>query len=137
MTQEHVGPEEVIAAIEQIRAAVVQAENDGDARALRELFADDIAMLPSGNQIHGAGAVEEFHRQLYAEEDFDAAFFIDRIVVVGGLAMETGLYEVRTVSTEDGTDKQVEGRYLYSYEQDASGVWKIHRMSWQSQVVER
>lgn len=133
MPDHHIGPPEEIAAIERIRAAVVRAENDGDAQALGQLFADDIAMLPTGNAIHGAEAVEEFHRQLYDQEELDAIFTIDRIVVLGGLAMEKGTYSVKTTSKEDGTESEVAGRYLYAYEKDDSGAWKIHRMSWQSE----
>jgi uncharacterized protein (TIGR02246 family) len=113
MPSQNIGPAEDVAEIERIRAAVVKAEKDGDAQALAALFADDISMLPTGNQIHGAEGVEEFHRQLYEQADFDAVFTIDRIIVLGDLAMENGTYLVETASQEDGSQGRVEGRYLY------------------------
>lgn len=118
------------AAIRQIRAAVEDAERRLDARALARLLTDDAAMLPPGNRIHGAAEVEEFHRKLYQRfRILEVTFEIEQIQILGDLAVETGTYTARSTQ-HDGTTGQDVGRYIYTYERQPDGGWKIHRMSW-------
>lgn len=119
-----------IEAIREIRAAIEEAENRKDARAFGSFFADDVAMLPPGNRIDGADEVEEFHRLLYERfRDLRVSFEIERIEVLGDLAVEVGTY-IATSVRHDGTADQSGGRYVYAYERQPTGTWKIHRMSW-------
>jgi uncharacterized protein (TIGR02246 family) len=118
------------AAIRRIRAAVEDAEKRLDAHAFGRLFTEDVAMLPPGNRIDGATAVEDFHRKLYErfrvlEVDFD----IEQVHVLGDLAVETGTYTAKSIQ-RDGTMAEGGGRYVYTYERQPEGDWKIHRMSW-------
>jgi uncharacterized protein (TIGR02246 family) len=127
-----IGPTEDrdIAAIRQIRLAVEEAERQLDATAFADLFTDDVAMLPPGNRVDGARQVEQFHRELYEWfRELDVKFDIERIEVLGDLAIETGTY-VADSTRHDGTASQGGGRYIYTYERQPSGGWKIHRMSW-------
>lgn len=118
-------------AIRQIRAAVEEAERERDAGAFARLFTDDVAMLPPGNRIDGASGVEEFHRNLYEQFlELDVRFSIERIEVLGDLAVESGTYTANSVR-RDGSPAEGGGRYLYSYERQPQGDWKIHRMSWE------
>lgn len=118
------------AAIRQIRVAVEEAERQLDAEALGRLFTDDIAMLPPGNRIEGADQVEQFHRELYLGlRALEVNFEVERIQVLGDLAIETGTYAAESVQ-RDGTNNQGGGRYIYTYERQPAGDWKIHRMSW-------
>lgn len=118
--------------IRQIRRAVEKAERELDAQALGNLFADNVAMMPqSGPRVWGAAEVVAFHRDLYdGYERFDVDFSIEDITVLGGLAMEKGSYTAELVPKGGGETENVAGQYLYCYEQDADGTWKILRMSW-------
>lgn len=115
-------PNDDIAAIRRIRQQVEEAERAMDAAAFAALFAEDVAMLPvDGEPVHGADAVEEFHRVLYDRfDEIDIRFTIEEIRVLGGLAVEHGTYETRSGG----------GHYLYTYERAADGQWRINRMSW-------
>jgi uncharacterized protein (TIGR02246 family) len=118
--------------IQQIRAAVEKAERELDADALGNLFAENVAMMPQGGpRIWGAKDVVAFHRDFYdAYERFDIDFSIEEIVVQGGMAMEKGSYTAELVPKGAGEVENASGHYLYFYEQDDDGVWKILRMSW-------
>ena len=118
------------AAIRQIRVAVEEAEKKLDAEALGRLFTKDIAMVPPGNRIDGAEHVEQFHQELYQElRALDVDFQIEQIQVLGDLAIESGTYTFESVR-RDGTESHGGGKYIYTYERQPSGGWKIHRMSW-------
>lgn len=118
------------AAIRQTRVAVEEAERELDAEALGRLFTEDISMLPPENRIDGAEHVEQFHRELYQGlRALDVDFQIEQIQVLGDLAIETGTYIFESVR-RDGTENRGGGKYIYTYERQPSGGWKIHRMSW-------
>jgi uncharacterized protein (TIGR02246 family) len=118
--------------IRQIREAVEKAEREMDAEAFGHLFAKNVAMMPRGGPtVRGSEDVIAFHRDLYdGYERFDVDFSIEDITVLGGLAMEKGSYTAELVPKSGGEPENVTGRYLYFYEQDADGAWKILRMSW-------
>ncbi len=130
MSDQHIGDERDIAEILTIRKRVEESVNRGDAHSLAELFTGDIAMLPDGSQVHGASEVEDFHRQLFEEVGVNEQFSVEKIIVLGGLAVEFGTYSYEMTSKEDGSVQTGGGRYLYTYDKDESGQWKIHRMSW-------
>lgn len=121
-----------IETIRRIRTAVEKAERQLDAEALGNLFADNVAMMPQdGPRIGGSKDVVAFHQDLYdGYERFDVDFSIEDITVLGGIAMERGSYKAELVPMGGGEPENVSGQYLYFYEQDADGVWKILRMSW-------
>jgi len=118
--------------IRRIRRAVEEAEIDLDSGAFGELLADDVAMMPvNGPELKGSKKVISYHRDLYAGLDvLDIAFSIEDITVLGGIAVEKGAYKARLVPKGDGDPQDISGQYLYTYEKDSSGAWKIHRMSW-------
>ena len=119
-----------VAAIRQIRIAVEEAERNLDAEALGRLFTQDVAMLPTDNRIDGADQVEQFHRDLYQRfRALEVNFQIEQIQVLGDLAIETGTYTSES-TRNDGTENQGGGNYIYTYERQQTGDWKIHRMSW-------
>ena len=118
------------AAIRQMRVAVEEAERNLDAGAFARLFTQDVAMLPTDNRIDGADQVEQFHRELYQEfRALEVNFQIEQIQVLGDLAIETGTYTSESIR-RDGTESRGGGKYIYVYERQPSGGWKIHRMSW-------
>jgi uncharacterized protein (TIGR02246 family) len=118
--------------IRQIREAMEQAEKELDVAAVVELFAENVAMMPEGGpELSGLEAVAAFHRDFYdGLEEFDINFTAEDTTVQSTIAMEKGTYEATLVAKEDGEAQDVSGRYLYFYEQDEDGEWKILRMSW-------
>ena len=118
------------AEIRRIRQAVEDAENQGDAAAFAELFASDVAVRTETTRIDGAHDVEAFHRDIYDRQGLDIHFTPDDVLVLGGLAVEHGTYTIDLTAKETGETRREGGRYLYTYERDNSGGWKIHRMSW-------
>lgn len=121
VSDQHVGHEMDIAEILTFRERVEAAANRGDARGLARLFTDDIAMLPDGSQVHGAGEVEDFHRQFFEKNELKEQFSVERIVVLGDLAAEFGTYSYEMISKDDGSVRTGGGRYLYTYDRDDSG----------------
>jgi uncharacterized protein (TIGR02246 family) len=121
-----------IAQIRQIRATVEQAENELDVAAIGELFAENVAMMPKGGPVlRGAEAVTAFHRDFYEGlKEFDISFSPEDITVQSTIAIEKGTYEATLVPKGDGEAQSVSGQFLYFYEQDEDGEWKILRMSW-------
>lgn len=118
--------------IREIREAVEQAEKELDAAAIGELFAENVAMMPEGGPVlRGSRAVMDFHRDFYEGlKDFEISFSVEDITVQNTIAMEKGTYEATLVPKDNGEEQNVSGRYLYFYEQDEEGEWKILRMSW-------
>lgn len=130
MSAQHIGDESDVAEILGIRGRIEEAVSRGDARGPAELFADDIAMLPDGSRVHGSREVEEYHRQLFEQVEVNEQFSVERIIVLGDLAVEFGTYSYEATSKDDGRVQRGGGRYLYTYDRDESGRWEIHRMSW-------
>lgn len=73
--------------------------------------------------------IEDFHRQFFEQNELNEQFSVERIVVLGDLAVEFGTYSYEIISKDDGSVRTGGGRYLYTYDRDDSGRWKIHRMS--------
>ncbi|MEJ2599429.1 MAG: nuclear transport factor 2 family protein [Anaerolineales bacterium] len=118
--------------IRRIRSAVEEAENSLDSEALGKLLTDDVAMMPvNGPELKGLNNVVDYHRELYDSQDaIDIAFLIKDITVLGGIAVEKGTYKATLAPADNGEPTDISGQYLYTYEKDSAGVWKIHRMSW-------
>jgi uncharacterized protein (TIGR02246 family) len=118
--------------IRQIREAVEKAERELDAESLGDLFANNVAMMPRGGpKVWGSEEVVAFHQDLYdGYERFDVNFSIEDIILLGDIAMEKGSYTAELVPKGGGEPENVTGQYLYFYEKDTDGKWKILRMSW-------
>jgi uncharacterized protein (TIGR02246 family) len=119
------------AAIRDIRREIEQAENAGDAGAFGRPLADDVAMVPAdGPRRSGINEVVEFHRDHFDTYDIDVSFDIEKICVVGDLAIERGSYSATLVPVEGGDPRDGGGDYLYVYERQPDSGWQIIRMSW-------
>lgn len=117
--------------IEQIRRDVERAENEGDADAFAQHLGDDVAMLPSsGPRRDGIDEVVAFHRDHFDTYDIDVEFSITEITVLGDLAVERGTYSATLVPTDGSESRDGGGDYLYVFERQSEGTWKIIRMSW-------
>ena len=89
-------------------------------------------MMPvNGPDLKGIKKVVRYHHDLYKGQDaLDITFSIEDIIVHGGIAVEKGTYKARLIPVGSGKPQDISGQYLYTYEKDPSGAWKIHRMSW-------
>lgn len=126
------GYEDEIEKIRQIRKEVEEAERDLDVVAFGKLFADDVAMMPeAGPEVRGSEAVIAYHRDLYDSlEVLDIDFSIEDITVLSSIAMKKGSYTANLVPKGDGESQNISGQYLYFYEKNTEGKWKILRLSW-------
>lgn len=119
------------AEIRRIRREIERAENEGDADAFGTHFADNVVQLPvEMPTATGAEAVVEFHRELYNTYDIDIEFTIDDITILGDLAVEHGTYTATLTPTDGDDPEDAGGDYLYVFERNSAGAWKITRMSW-------
>lgn len=125
---------EVVEEIRQIRRDVERAENEQDGVLLGKHFADDVVMTPTeGPQIVGSNAVVEYHRDLYEDwGEMDVEFSIEEITILGGLAVEMGSYEFTMRPPDEDDVQHGGGEYLYTYERQSDGTWKIQQMSWET-----
>lgn len=123
--------EDDTAAIRRLRREVEDAENERDAAAFAALFTDDVAMLPvDGEPVHGASAVEAFHRDLYDSVDgMEVHFSIEDVRILGGLAVEHGTY-TWWMRAPSGEERDGTGRYVYTWDRTTDDGWRISRMSW-------
>lgn len=117
--------------IREIRRDIEQSEITGDAELLGRHLADEVVMMPAnGPRLAGAREVTDFHREHFETYDIDVAFTIDEVTVLGDLAVERGTYKATLVPTGGGDPRDGAGDYLYVYERDSEGLWKIIRLSW-------
>lgn len=127
--------EERIDAVEQIRQIrrdIERAEGEQDSELLGEHFDEGVTMSPTnGPHISGARSVVEYHRDLFKDwGEMNVEFTIEEISICGGLAVERGTYEFQMTPPGEDEVQEGGGDYLYTYERDQDGTWKIIRMSW-------
>ena len=120
--------------IQQVRRDIERAEKEQDEELLGKHLAEIVAMTPTnGPRISGARSVVEYHRDLFQDwGEMDVEFTIEEISICGGLAVERGTYEFHMTPPEENEVQEGGGDYLYTYERDVDGTWKVTRMSWGS-----
>ncbi len=115
-------------AIHALRQGHVEAVNTGDIDANMAGFADDVVYLPPDlPPIHGKDSmrafVESFHEAFQAEIEMTP----EEVVVMGDWAFDWGVLTgvVRPLGGGPGT--RLDGKYLYLYQRQPDGSWKIAR----------
>lgn len=98
------------------------------------MLADDVAQLPSGDIVRDRDEIVARQARSFEAYDLEERFTIDRVVVVGDLAVEYGTYELTVTKKSTGESRGGAGMpYLYAYERDGSDQpWRVIRMSWGS-----
>lgn len=111
-------------AIEATVDRYVAASNEGDAKALTELYAEDAVLLPPDHEpIHGREAIGEFWRQ---GTDTGLEVSTLRLEVEGGVAYLVGQYSLPPTDQEEADS----GQYVLCLKRQTDGSWKLTADIW-------
>lgn len=121
-----------VAAIHDLRRAVQDAENAGDAEAVIALLADDaVAMVPDYDVQEGKAACAAFMRAMLPGliEEFDRriTYSSAEVQFLGDAALDRGTFAFTITPRAGGETGEVTGKYMWLLRQNAGG-WKIARL---------
>jgi len=113
-------------AITALRKENVAANNAGDVSALLAQFTDDAVLLPPGQlPVRGKAALEAFSRPFHEQYDVETEQTAEEVVVAGDWAYEWGMLTGTARPLAGGEAMQADMKYLYVYERQPDGSWKI------------
>jgi len=118
-----------LAAIAQVREALVAADNAGDATAFAAQFAEDGALLPSNEPAAmGRAAVEAHLQQQHAAMAPTLAVTSREANVAGDIGYDTGSYTLTLTPKAGGDPISADGKYIVTLGRQADGSWKIRNL---------
>ena len=122
------------AAIDEIRAKYVAAENSGDAAALVALYADDGVYMPSNMPAaKGPAAIQATYEQMFAQMSFQGAATPASVDVAGDWVIEQGSYKSTGTPKAKGTPMEDTGKYIVVSQKTGVG-WKLKYLIWNSDL---
>jgi len=117
-----------LAAIDALRQEHVAAVNAGDLEAMLATMTDDVVYLPPGQPaVLGTEALRSAVQPYYEQFEIHLSMNAEETVVAGDWAFEWGWASSSMRPLPDGDTVHVEAKYLYVYERQPDGSWKIAR----------
>ena len=117
-------------AIEAAVRRYVAASNEGDAKALSDLYTDDAVLLPPDHApVHGREAIGEFWRQ---GTDTGLEVRTLRVEVDGNVGYLVGQYRLPETAEEPADS----GKYVMCLRRQRDGSWKLAADIWNSSAME-
>ena len=124
-----------VEAINSVLSEHVAAVNAGDVSANMSGFAEDVVYLPpDGPPVRGKVALESFLRS--AVDSFDAQIEMvpEETVVAGEWAFQWGTITGTLRPIGGGDSVSLDGKWMYVYQRQGDGSWKIARDVYNSSV---
>ena len=119
-----------LAAIGEVRAAMVNASLTGDADAGAALYAEDAIQLPpNAPAVRGRAAIREADAALGALSTFELR--PEETWGVGDFAYDRGTYSLSVQMPDTATYREV-GKYLVLLRRQTDGSWKMTTAMWSS-----
>ena len=118
--------------LDEIRARLEIAENDGDADYFVEMMAEDaVIMAPDQPVQEGKTACASFVREVLAGllEAFNRhiTYVSAEVRVIGDVAFDRGTFSYTVSPKSGGETIQETGKYLWIYSRAGDGSWKVAR----------
>jgi len=115
---------EVRAASQAYLAALRRLDHD----SASSFWAEEALLMPSGgSDLVGNEGVTAMMSENYPKIRFvEVDILSSEVRVCGDLAFEVAHYDER-LGAPDGSDLELSGRYLFVWQREPSGVWKILR----------
>ncbi len=117
---------EVRGAVDQVRAAWVEAAQAGDAAAVSALYTDDAVMVGAdGNEARGRAAIQDALAAQFGMLS-DLSIQVADFGTEDGVAYETGTFS-QTMTPAGGEAASMSGRYMVVLLHQDDGSWKIRQ----------
>jgi ketosteroid isomerase-like protein len=119
------------------------AEIAGDADALADILADDVALIPPAvPAVEGKPACLELIRELMRRnaseiDRLSLVYTTTELTITGAVAIERGIYQHDFVLVETGEPHEERGQCLRVYRRTPGGAWRAHRVIWNTLPGER
>jgi ketosteroid isomerase-like protein len=124
-----------IEAINAMREKHVLAVNTKDIAANMADFTDDLVYLPPDQPpVYGKDSLTAFVEAFYAGFDIEIEMTSKEVVIAGEWAFDWGIVTGVVVPLEGGEKVVLDWKYLYVYQRQPDGSWKIARDIYNSNV---
>jgi uncharacterized protein (TIGR02246 family) len=121
-------------AFETATAAFHQALRTNDAEALLGYVADDVLLMPPGEDaVRGKNAMRDWYAAFLSQYSTSSLILSDREVFVGDRwAVELGTYEWGLTPLAGGAALVDRGNYMQVWRSQSDGQWRFEREIWNS-----
>jgi uncharacterized protein (TIGR02246 family) len=118
-----------LAAIGKLRAAFLDAHNEGDADRLAALFTDNAVLAPPDDPTcEGKDAIADYFDDLLRDEPSTAEFDVQETRVDGDWAFERIDVTLDGTDPDTGESTETWARYFWVLRRQRDGAWKIDRL---------
>jgi uncharacterized protein (TIGR02246 family) len=115
------------APIADLRNKYIAAYNAGDAAAVAALFAEDAITMPDHHaSVEGRAAIENYLKEMFAQNTFALAVTPGETEIVGDIAHEHGAFSITVTPKAGGSAMTETGKYLVIMKRGSNGAWLIH-----------
>lgn len=123
-----------LSAFEAATAAFHQALRTNDAEALLGYVADDVLLMPPGEDaVRGKEAMRDWYAAFLSQYRTSSLILSDREVFAGDRwAVELGTYEWSLAPTAGGAVAFDRGNYMQVWRSQPDGHWRFEREIWNS-----
>jgi ketosteroid isomerase-like protein len=124
-------------AVEASAARMAAAFNRGDIAMFTQSFAPDVWIFPpNAEPFQGPAAADNFFARAYNQGTRNIQLTTTGLERSGGLAYETGTYatDYPTPGARAGAMSRDYGKYVHIWKRGADGAWRIHLVTWNSNL---
>lgn len=119
------------AALEQIRARILDAELKGDASVFEQVAAADVVVQPpNAKLVSGRGASVDLMRQFFSKNELRIEYASSLIQVNGNQAFDRGSYSQTVIPKDGGASMASKGSYWWFYARADDGSWQQTHVVW-------
>jgi uncharacterized protein (TIGR02246 family) len=119
------------AAIEQIRARILEAELKGDASVFEQVAAPEVVVIPpNAKAVDGRDASVEMMRQFFSKNQLHIEYANTQVQVNQDQAFDRGTYSQTVTPKDGGAPIAGKGSYWWFYARAEDGNWRQTRVVW-------
>jgi ketosteroid isomerase-like protein len=123
-------------AVEASAARMSAAFNRGDIAMFIQSLASDVWVFPpNAEPFQGPAAADNFFARSYTQGTRNLQLTTTGLERSGGLAYETGTYNAEYPTPgQSGAMTRDYGKYVHIWKRGADGAWRIHLVTWSSNL---
>ncbi len=119
------------AAIDEIRARILEAELKGDASVFEQVATPDVVVMPPNvAPINGREPSVNLMKQFFSENQLHIEYANAQVQVNGDQAFDHGTYSQTVTPKNGGAPLAGKGQYWWFYARNADGIWQQKRVVW-------